>query len=167
RLQARSNLRNFFSTRPTTRRAIARTFLIAALVVSMSQAGAGANAQDADAKMTAEEREKALKLLDDSEREFLSQIEGVSDAQWSYHNSPFQWSVGQIAEHIVLAQDAIFAIVRNSLEGKPDPDWRKKTEGKEAVLQRVLPERVGRASAPRPLIPKGKMTRQEIIERFK
>src|SRR5262249_47542338 len=47
------------------------------------------------------------------------------------------------------------------------PDWRKKTEGKEAVLQRVLPERVGRASAPRPLIPKGKMTRQEIIERFK
>jgi len=42
----------------------------------------------ADPKMTDAERAKALQLLADTETEFLTSIEGLTDAQWNYRAAP-------------------------------------------------------------------------------
>ena len=54
--------------------------------------------------MTAGERAKALKYLEESRAEFLAAIDGVSDAQWKWKPAPAKWSVGECAEHIVMSE---------------------------------------------------------------
>jgi hypothetical protein len=118
-------------------------------------------------KLTAEERAKVIKSLMDSQKELLDAVEGLSDAQWSYKPSPLKWSVGEVAEHIALSEDLLFGAVERALAAKPDPEWETKTKDKIEVLERILPNRVGRAQAPEVIRPHAKMTRAEIIARFK
>jgi hypothetical protein len=117
--------------------------------------------------MTHQERAKIVKLLLDSQTEFLSATEVISDAQWNYRPSPFEWSVGLVAEHIMLAQDAIFSIIGRSLAQTPNPDWESKTAGKEEILECLLPNRTVRAQAPVAVQPSGELKRDEVITQFK
>jgi hypothetical protein len=128
---------------------------------------ATSSGQASDPRMTKDERSRAIKMLMDSQKEFLDAVENISDAQWNYRASPFKWSVGLVAEHIALTQDRIFSIVERSLAQKPNPDWESKTAGKEELLVRVLPNRTGRAQAPVEVRPTGKLARDEVIKRFK
>jgi len=54
--------------------------------------------------MTGEERAKALEWWEQSRQEFLAAIDGVSEAQWAWKPAPERWSLGEVAEHIVLAE---------------------------------------------------------------
>src|SRR5215216_3008363 len=126
-----------------------------------------AKSSTSDPRMTNEERARAIKMLMDSQKEFMDAVEKISEAQWNYRPSPFKWSVGLVAEHITLTQDKLFSILQMSLTQKPNPDWESKTAGKEQILERVLPNRTGRAQAPVEVRPTGKLTRDEILNRFK
>jgi len=121
-----------------------------------------------DPKITSEERAAAIKLLKDTEKEFLSLVENLTDEQWNFKPGPFKWSVGQTAEHIALAEGLLFGVVQQSLASKPNPDWETKTAGKEVALERILAARTGRAQAPGVIQPINKpMTRAEIMASFK
>lgn len=140
---------------------LACSLLCSTLVLAQS-------APDMDAaRMTAEERAKAIKLLNDSHKEFIAAIEKLTDAQWNYKPSPFKWSAGEIAEHIMLTEGLLFSVVQRVLASKPNPDWESKTAGKDKLIERILPARAGRAQAPLEVRPTGKMTRDEVIKRFK
>lgn len=136
------------------------------LCSTMAVAQSGPNNMDA-ARITAEERAKAVKLLLDSHKEFIAAVEKLTDAQWNYKPSPFKWSAGEIAEHIMLTEGRLFAVVHMALAAKPNPDWESKTAGKDKLIERILPARVGRAQAPIEVRPTGKLTRDEVIKRFK
>jgi uncharacterized damage-inducible protein DinB len=123
-------------------------------------------APPSDPRMTPEERAKVVKLMKDSQKEYLDLLANVSDAQWNYKPSPLRWSVGQVAEHIVLVENRIFAIIQRAIAQKPNPDWESKTAGKDQTLERVLPARVGKAQAPLEIQPSGKLSREEVIKRF-
>jgi len=144
------------------------TFLAVFMLGSIIPTGASRlDASASDPRMTAEERAKVVSLMLSSQKEFLELLENVSEAQWNYKPSPFKWSVGQTAEHIMLAENLLFGVVHRALAQKPNPDWETKTAGKEQVLERVLPGRVGRAQAPFEIQPTGKLSREEVIKRFK
>jgi hypothetical protein len=123
--------------------------------------------QKSDAHMTPEERAKVIKLLDESEKEYLDAISNVTEAQWTYKPSPFKWSVGEVAEHIMLTEPALFSFLERALSAKPDPDWESKTAKKDEFLERVLPSRTRKAQAPREIQPTGKLSREEVIRRYK
>src|SRR5262249_60943 len=57
-----------------------------------------------DPRLSPEEREQVLAWLDESETAFLKAIDDVSAAQWKWKASPEQWSIGETAEHIVIAE---------------------------------------------------------------
>jgi hypothetical protein len=120
----------------------------------------------ADASMTSKERADALKWLDESRTEFLAAINGVSDQQWKWKPAPDRWSVGEVAEHIVLAEAGQFANVNKALSSPPDPDWEVKTKGKTERLIAVLAPRLGRVQAAQEIVPKGEMNQAEVKERF-
>jgi len=124
-------------------------------------------AQKSDPHMTPEERAKLIKLLDESEKQFLDAISNLTEAQWRYKPSPFRWSVGEVAEHIMLTEPALFSFLQRALASDPDPDWESKTAKKAEFLERVLPNRTGRAQAPREIQPTGKLSRDEVIRRYK
>ncbi|HJQ68887.1 MAG TPA: DinB family protein [Blastocatellia bacterium] len=144
-----------------------RVLLALILFGLFSVAMAANRPQSASPKMTAEERAKIIKSLNDSRKELFDAIEGLSDAQWNYKPSPFTWSVGEVVEHIAVTEDLLFGTVERALAARPDPDWETKTKDKSELLERVLPNRTGRAQAPEMIRPRGKMTRAEVIARFK
>ena len=123
-------------------------------------------ARAADPHMTAEEREKVIALLEKSRERFLAAVSGLSDAQWKWKPAPERWSVGETAEHIVLAEAALFANVKKALASPPNPDWEAKTKGKTEFIERVMAPRLGKAQAPDPIVPTGKLAQAEVRARF-
>ena len=120
----------------------------------------------ADSHMTADERTKVLDWLEDSRRQFLASIDGVTDAQWKWKPAAERWSVGEVVEHIVLAEAGQFAKVKAALAAPPASDWEAKTKGKTEMILMVMAPRLGKAQSPEPLVPSGSMTRAQARERF-
>lgn len=113
--------------------------------------------------MTKEERAKAIKLLLDSQKETLDALKGLSDAQWNYKSAPEKWSVGEVAEHIWLAEALLFGALQRALATPENANWAEQTKGKNEVLEQLLLNRNGKAQAPEQIKPTGK-TRAEIMK---
>src|SRR5438094_8714628 len=84
----------------------------------------------ADPHMTAGERTKALNWLEESHKEFFAAIDGVSPEQWKWKPAPERWSVGETAEHIVLAEARLFGEVKKAISSPANSAWEEKTKGK-------------------------------------
>jgi len=120
----------------------------------------------ADPHMSQDERTQLLKWLDESHQEFIASINGVSDAQWKWKPTPERWSVGETAEHIVLAEAMLFNFVKQALAAPPNAAWEEQTKGKDAFIIRVMPARLGKAQAPEPIVPRQGLTYAQVKERF-
>jgi DinB superfamily len=120
----------------------------------------------ADAHMTAEERSKVMNYLEESRKEFLAAIDGVTEEQWKWKPAPERWSVGETAEHIVLAEALLFGTVKTAIGAPPNPAWEEKTKGKTEFIERVMAPRLGKATAPESIVPSGKMTQAQVRETF-
>jgi len=123
--------------------------------------------QASDADVTAAERAHAIKLLQDSQKEFLSLVDGLTEEQWNYKSAPDRWSVGETAEHIVLAEGGLFANLKRAMAAPPNPDWETKTRGKTEFIEKVMVDRSHKAQAPEAIVPHGKLSHEEVIQRYK
>lgn len=124
------------------------------------------NANDEE-KMTAEDRAKALNWLRESQKQTLDAVEGLSDEQWNFKPAPGRWSVGEVVEHIYLAEGLLFKQVEAAMAAPFNPNWKEKTKGKSEFIERVMVNRTGKAQAPEQIVPVGKLTRSELIEKLK
>lgn len=120
----------------------------------------------ADARMTPDERARVLNWLEDSRKEFLSAIDGVTERQWRWKPATDRWSISEIAEHVVLAEASQFGNVKQAISSPANPAWEERTKGKTAMLEAILAPRLGKAQAPEVIVPKGKMTLAQVKERF-
>jgi hypothetical protein len=120
----------------------------------------------ADPHMTDAERTKVLNWLDESRKEFLAAIDGVTEAQWKWKPAPEKWSAGEVAEHVVLAEADQFANVKKALAAPAEPSWEKMTSSKTAMIEYAMAPRLGRVQSPEKLVPSGKLTLAEAKERF-
>ena len=120
-----------------------------------------------DPGLTHEERAHAIRLLHDSENQFLELISGLADAQWTWQAAPGRWSVQQIAEHLVLGEAAMLAMIQQALAAPPNPEWEEQDSHKTAFIGRVVPDRTHKATAPATLEPHRHWTREEAIAHYK
>ncbi|QQS48301.1 MAG: DinB family protein [Acidobacteriota bacterium] len=120
-----------------------------------------------DEKMSSEERNKAVNWLKESHRQTLEAIEGLSDEQWNFKSSPERWSVGEVAEHIYLSEGLLFKQVEAALASPVNPNWREKTRGKSEFIERVMVNRQGKAQAPEPIVPSGKISKDDLLAKIK
>ena len=124
------------------------------------------NSFAADPNITPQERAQLVQLLKDSQSEFLHAVTGVTDEQWKWKPAPERWSVGEVAEHILLAEGMLFAKMQEAIGNPASPDWDTKTAGKTELILKVLAPRLGKAKAPEDIEPRGDLTRAEIMSRF-
>src|SRR5262245_63135630 len=129
----------------TMKKSMERLILLSALACAPLCGG--------DARMTAADRTKVLTRLEESRKEFLSAIDGVTEQQWTWKPAPDRWSVGEVAEHIVLAEAALFGNLKKAMSSPGNPDWEEKTKGKTVKLEAILAPRIGKATAPEALVP--------------
>src|SRR5712692_8700178 len=97
-----------------------RQFAMTALVALLCLAVFSVPLRATDPHVTAEERAQLLKWLDESHKEFFAAIDSVSDAEWKWKPAPERWSVGETAEHIVLAEALLFDFVRKAMASPPN-----------------------------------------------
>ena len=119
-----------------------------------------------DAHMTAEERTRVLNYLEDSRKEFLMSIDGVTEEQWKWKPAPERWSVNECAEHILLAEGLLFAKAQEAIKSPERADWETATKGKTEILLQVMAPRLGKAKAPEDIVPTGTVPRAELMKRF-
>src|SRR6516225_10682732 len=113
------------------------------------------------AGMSRQERARMVELLDASEREYLDRTRELSEEQWVYKVTPVTWSVGEIAEHIMLAEGLLFGCAERALAGPEDSRWSEAPQGKVDLLERALPNRTFKATAPDAVVPTGLLSREE------
>lgn len=136
------------------------------IIAAMCFLGSAALAAD-EGTITMEERSKVIKLLKESQAETLEALEKLSDEQLKFKAAPGKWSVLETAEHIMKAESLLFGAVQGAIGAKLNPDWESKTKDKTALLEKVLPDRSGKAQAPESIVPGGNITREELIRKFK
>jgi len=126
----------------------------------------GVSARATDPHMTPAERDQLIKDLKDSQAEFLKAVSGLSDAQWKWKPTPERWSVGECAEHIMLAEGLLFARAEVAIKSPAAADWEEQTKGKTELLLRVMAPRLGKAQAPEDIVPSGTLERKVIMARY-
>lgn len=135
----------------------ASTLFVALLATPLAASGAG---------LSAEERTGLVAALESSLRDFEELVADVSDEEWLRKPAPEKWSVGEVAEHILLSERLLFGSIQETLEGEPDPDWEAATEGKMERIEQFMPDRSIKAQAPGPLEPTGELGREECLAAF-
>ena len=113
-----------------------------------------------------EDRAKGVAYLEKTRQGVIDATKGLSEAQWKFKAGPDRWSVAETLEHIALAEDFIFGNITEKVmmapAGAPDRDFAKIDAG---VLA-MIPDRSHKAQAPPPLVPTGRWTPAETLDRF-
>jgi len=106
--------------------------------------------------MTDAERTYLLDQLEQSKKALLTNIQGVTPAQWTYKPAPNVWSVQECAEHLILAEDFLMGATQQILQS-PKVD-RLPTANEETDRKFVarIKDRSQKATAPEPIVPAGK-----------
>lgn len=117
--------------------------------------------------MSEDERQQAIQLLEETRDKFLSLTRDLSQPQWTAAPQPDAWSVALVAEHLILAEIGSGKIVQRCLAAEPDPNWQEGTAGKIELLERVMPMRRRRATAPEVVYPQGRIAVPELRSRFR
>lgn len=106
-------------------------------------------------RLTAQDRELAIKQLEASRARFVKAVAGLSEAQLKFKAAPDRWSVAEVAEHITLTEDFLFGIVTNRVLKSPaTPDKERKLADNEVLTS--MTDRSVKAQAPEPAKPTGK-----------
>lgn len=103
--------------------------------------------------MTNDERAYLLSELKSTESAFLSSIQGLTPAQWTYKPSPEIWSIQECAEHVILAEDLIFEEARKTLQTPQVPRLANATSEGDREVVAKLQDRSNKAKSPKVLQP--------------
>jgi len=114
-------------------------------------------------------RVETLLRLEQSAARFSDLVQSLSDAEWQAPPEGAGWSVAQTCEHLGLVEVGSGKLIARKLFQEPaSPELLAEAAGKDAVLRRMLTDRVGRrAEAPDFVRPVGTWTsRDELLSAF-
>jgi uncharacterized damage-inducible protein DinB len=114
------------------------------------------------ASLTAQEREFAIKYLEESRRSFLKSIEGLSEAQWTFKAAPDRWSIAEAAEHIAISESTILGLVTQKIMSAPAAPAGSQPLSDQKVIEAIA-DRSARFQAPEMLRPTNRWSTREAL----
>ena len=120
----------------------------------------------ADPTLSDAERAELISLLEDSRQQFEALTARSTGDAWSQAPAEGKWSVGEVAEHLVVTEQGILAMAQGALASDADPEWEATTAMTVDQLVAMLGDRSQKFQAPETLQPTGEMSREEAIEQF-
>jgi len=124
--------------------------------------GAVASAQS----LTAADREKTVKYLEQTRDGVIAATKGLSEAQMKFKPAPDRWSVAETLEHIALAEDYLLGNVTQNIMKAPAGPADRDTAKIDAMILAAVPDRSQKRQAPGPLVPSGRWTPAETLAHF-
>ena len=107
--------------------------------------------------MQVQERQFVLDNLNSSEQRLLELVDGLSPAQWHFHESPERWSIAENVEHCILVEGAITGVIRTALNNPAEHEKKAAATAKEPFVLGAA-GRVRKLEALEPLRPTGRWT---------
>jgi hypothetical protein len=115
--------------------------------------------------MTDEERAFLLDQLEQTKKDMLASINGLTTAQWKFKPAPNVWSVAECAEHITLAEDYIGGGAQQLLKSPPVERPASSNAEMDHKFVAAIGDRSHKATAPEPIVPSGKFATPEDAAR--
>jgi hypothetical protein len=136
-----------------------KVLLLACALVCLSSASFGQ-------ALTAADREKGVKYLEQTRDAVIAATQGLSEAEWKFKAAPDKWSVAETLEHIALGEDYLFGFVKNKVMTSPPGAADRDIVKLDALVLAMVPDRSNKRQAPPPLVPTGKWTPAESLDHF-
>ena len=144
-------------TRSNVKLFIVAAVLLLAPAVSMAQ------------EMAAADRAQLVAHLTTTRDQVIAESSKLSDAQWNFKAGPDRWSVGEVVEHLALAESFLYGAHQKAMAGPvATVEQRAATKGKEEIILKAIPDRTKKVQAPEPLQPKTSLGgRDQAISAFR
>ena len=110
-----------------------------------------------------------MKYLTTTRDQVIAETEKLSDAQWNFKAGPDRWSVGEVVEHLALAESFLAEARQKAMAGPPaTTEQLAKAKGQDAVILKVIPDRTQKAQAPEPIQPKQRLgPREKVMDAYR
>ena len=145
------------------------TFIAIAVLAMFSSLALAQTAAPAKAEtLTDAERKEAIKYLEETRKNFLDSVKGLSEAQWKFKAAPDRWSVAEVAEHIAISEESLMSLVTERVMKSPAaPEKKEAAKGKDAQLRNQVVDRSTKVQAPEMLKPTNRWaTQAELTKAF-
>jgi hypothetical protein len=126
----------------------------------------GLTAFAAEPAVTPAELDHARLYLQQTQNGVIGATKGLSQAQWSFKPAPDRWSIAEIVEHMVLAEDLILGPVRQQLANAPAAGEREASKV-DAIVMNQMPDRTTKFKAPDIIQPTGRWTAAVTMDRLR
>lgn len=143
-----------------------KQFLFLALLLCVFSVFAQAQPAKAPVVFTEKDREFALKYMNDTKDDFVKQLTGLSDAQLNFRAAEGRWTIGEIAEHIIVVETALLGMF-NAPTAKTTLKCEDAPRMPDTVLVLAITNRLQKFNAPEQVRPNGRWkTRDELLTNF-
>jgi hypothetical protein len=115
--------------------------------------------------MTDAERAYLVQQLEQTKKDMLASITGLSAAQWRFKSAPNVWSVAECAEHIILAEDYLGGAAQQVMKAPAVERPAKSNAEVDRKMVAGIADRSRKATAPEPITPSGKFESPEDAAR--
>jgi uncharacterized damage-inducible protein DinB len=116
--------------------------------------------------LTPADKDAGTKHLDETRDGVVAATKGLSDAQMKFKPAPDRWSVAETLEHIALAEDFIFQNITDKIMKAPAGAADRDTAKIDGMVLAMIPDRSHKAQAPPELVPTGRWSPSETLDRF-
>ena len=137
--------------------------IVGLCIVAVAQPPA---ATKAPVVFTEKDREFGLKYMNDNRDDFVKQLTGLSDAQLNFRSAPGRWTIAEIAEHIIVVEQALMGMFNapNAAKSIKCDDVPRLAD---VALILAITNRLQKFQAPEQVRPNGRWkTRDELLANF-
>jgi hypothetical protein len=117
-------------------------------------------------KLTPQELEQAHEYLKQTRDLVVGATKGLTESQWRFKPAHDRWSIAEIVEHMVLAQDLILGPIRQQLATAPAGPADRDIKQVDAIVISRFPDRTSKFHAPEILQPTGRWTPPAAMARL-
>jgi hypothetical protein len=104
---------------------------------------------------TEKDREFGLKYANDTRDDYVKQLTGLSDAQLNFRAAEGRWTIGEIAEHIIVVENALRGMVDGGMKS-PVPACKDEFRINDVSVILTITNRLQKFQAPEAVRPNGR-----------
>ncbi|MCO6510673.1 MAG: DinB family protein [Aridibacter famidurans] len=142
-----------------------------AIFFTCGSAAAAYGQGDAEKKdpsvFTEAERTKALGKLNETRTRLANELKGLSDKQLLYRSGPDRWTIAQVAEHIIIAEQRISTLIAENIVKGPEHSSPDVFRMNDTAIPLAITNRNQKFTAPPTVQPEGRWkTRDELLSEW-
>jgi hypothetical protein len=114
------------------------------------------------------ERQALLASLEKTDAQLVQLVEALTPEAWTFKPAEDRWSVAEVADHLLLAEQLFKQVINGPLMESPPPDEMSAAGSRSDEIRDVMLDRSQKFQAPDPVKPTGRWpTQAEFLEAWK